>query len=66
MLQNIIWLTAAHIPGSSNCRADKESRDFRSEDTEYMIDPTLLGKELNALNFKPPIDLCISAEQTIS
>ena len=66
MLHNIIWLTAAHIPGSSNCRADKESRDFCSEDTEYMIDPTLLGKALNALNFKPQIDLCISAEQTIS
>ena len=60
MLQNIIWLTAAHIPGSSKCRADKESRDFPSEDTEWMIDPTLLGKALDALNFKPQIDLFAS------
>ena len=60
MLQNIIWLTAAHIPGSSDCRADIESRDFRSEDTEWMIDPTLLGKALDALNFKPQIDLFAS------
>ena len=60
MLHNIIWLTAAHIPGSSYCRADKESRDFHSEDTEWMIDPTLLGKALDALNFKPDIDLFAS------
>ena len=60
LLHNIIWLTAAHIPGSSNCITDKESRDFRSEDTEWMIDPTLLGKALDALNFKPQIDLFAS------
>ena len=68
MSHNIIWLTTAHIPGSSNYRADKESRDFRSEDTEWMIDPTLLGIALDALNFKPQIYLhvCILAEQTIS
>ena len=60
MLHNIIWLTGAHIPGSSKCRADKESRDFPSEDTEWMIDPTLLGKTLDALNFKPQIDLFAS------
>ena len=55
MSHNTIWLTAAHIPGSSNYRADKES-----EDTEWMIDPTLLGKALDALNFKPQIDLFAS------
>ena len=60
MLHNIIWLTAAHIPGSSNCRGDKESKDFCSEDTEWTIDPTLLGKALDALNFKPKIDLFAS------
>ena len=60
MSNNIVWLTAAHIPGSSNCRADKESRDFRSEDTEWMIDPTLLGIALDALNFKPQIYLFAS------
>ena len=58
MSHNIIWLTAAHIPGSSNYRADKESRNFRSEDTEWMIDrPTLLGKSVDALNLKPQINL---------
>ena len=57
---NIIWLTAAHIPRSFNYRTDKESRDFRSEDTEWMIDPTLLGIALDALNFKPQIDLFAS------
>ena len=60
MSHNRVWLTAAHIPGSSNYRADKESRDFRSEDTEWMIDPTLLGIALDALNFKPQIDLFAS------
>ena len=49
-----------HIPGSSTYRADKESRDFRSEDTEWMIDPTLLGKALDALNFKSQSDLFAS------
>ena len=57
MSHNIIWLTAAHLPGSSNYRADKECRDFRPEDTEWMIDPTLLGIALDRLNFKPQIDL---------
>ena len=37
MSHNKIWLTAAHIPGSFNYRADKESRDFCSENTEGMI-----------------------------
>ena len=60
LLHNIIWLTAAHIPGSSNCITDKESRDFRSEDTGWMVDPTLVGKALDALNFKPQIDLFAS------
>ena len=30
ILQNITWFTAAHIPGSFNVRADKESRHFHS------------------------------------
>ena len=57
---NIIWLTAAHIPGSSNYRAEKESRDFRSEDTKWMIDPTLLSIALDGINFKPQIYLFAS------
>ena len=60
MSRNRVWLTAAHIPGSSNYRTDKESRDFRSEDTEWMIDPTLQAIAFDALNFKPQIDLFAS------
>jgi len=56
----IIWLTAAHIPGSSNYGAEKESRGFRSEVTEWIIDPTLLGIALDALNFIPQIYLFAS------
>ena len=59
-LHNVTWLTAAHIPGSSNVTADRESRNFHSEDTEWMINPKLLNKALDALNFKPEIDLFAS------
>ena len=60
MLHNITWLTAAHIPGSHNVRADMESRHFHSQDTEWMINPTLLSSALDALDFKPEIDLFAS------
>ena len=60
ILHNITWLTAAHIPGSSNVRADAESRHLRSQDTEWMINPTLLSNALDTLNFKPEIDLFAS------
>ena len=39
VLHNITWLTAAHILGSSNVRADRESRHFHSQDTKWMIYP---------------------------
>ena len=60
ILHNITWLTAAHIPGSSNVRADAESRHLRSQDTEWMINPTLLTNALDTLNLKPEIDLFAS------
>ena len=60
ILHNVTWLTAAHIPGSSNVTADRESREFHSEDTEWMINSTLLNKALVTLNFKPEIDLFAS------
>ena len=59
-LHNVTWLTAAHIPGSSNVTADRESRQFHSEDTEWMIDSKVLNKALDAHNFKPKIDLFAS------
>ena len=60
MLHNITWLTAAHIPGSSNVRADNESRHFLSQDREWMLNPSLLGRALDTLKFRPKIDLFAS------
>ena len=56
----ITWLTAAHIPGFLNVRADRESRHFHSQDTEWMINPTPLRNALDTLDFKPEIDLFAS------
>ena len=57
---NIPWLTAAHIPGSSNVIADGESRHFHSQDTEWMLNPEILTGALKTLNFQPEIDLFAS------
>lgn len=57
---NIPWLTAAHIPGSSNVIADGESRHFHSQDTEWMLNSELLTRALRTLNFQPEIDLFAS------
>ena len=57
---NIPWLTADHIPGSSNVIADGESRHFHSQDTEWMLDSELLTRALESLNFQPEIDLFAS------
>ena len=57
---DMTWLTAAHIPGSLNVRADRESKHFHSQDTEWMINPTLLRNALDTLDFKPEIDLFAS------
>ena len=57
---NIPWLTAAHIPGSSNVIADGESRHFHSQDTEWMLNSQLLTRALRTLNFQPEIDLFAS------
>ena len=50
---NIPWLTAAHIPGSSNLIADGESRHFHSQDTEWILNPELLTGTLKTLKFQP-------------
>ena len=57
---NISWLTAAHIPGSSNVIADGESRHFYSHDTEWMFNSELLTGALTTLYFQPEIDLFAS------
>ena len=56
----ITWLIAAHIPSSLNVRADRESRHFHSEDTEWMINPTLLRNALDTPDVKPEIELFAS------
>ena len=55
-----IWLTAAHLPGSANVVADKESRTFTHQDTEWMLNPETLKKALATLCFEPRIDLFAS------
>ena len=46
------WLTAAHIPGSSNLIADGESRHFHSQETEWLLNPELLTGTLKTINFQ--------------
>ena len=57
---DITWLTAAHIPGSLNVRADRESTHFHSQDTEWMINPTLLRNVFDTLDVKLEIELFAS------
>jgi hypothetical protein len=58
-LNNEIWLTAAHVPGSLNVIADAESRRLYT-DAEWMLKPSLLHDALSNLGFKPDIDLFAS------
>ena len=58
-MENVL-LTAAHIPGIDNVVADKESRNFHIQNTEWKLDPTVLCGALKALNFDPDIDLFAS------
>ncbi|XP_068738595.1 uncharacterized protein [Montipora capricornis] len=61
-----IWLTAAHIPGTKNVEADRESRVF-SDNKEWMIRPDIFQK-ITDIWGDPSIDLffnCqISSENT--
>ena len=59
-----IWLSAVHIPGVENVLADAESRKTNIN-TEWMIDPEVLGSALDQLNFLPDIDLFASRVNTI-
>ena len=41
-IEHNIWLTAAHLPGSTNVVADSESRNFCNLDAEWMLNSTTL------------------------
>ena len=59
-VNNSIWLTAAHIPGSQNVLADSESRHFLNQDKEWKLDSLSLHNALDTLKFQPEIDLFAS------
>ena len=47
-------------PGSSNAIAQRESRRFHFQDSEWILYPELLSGALKTLNFQPEIDLFVS------
>ena len=53
-----IWLTAAHIPGTKNVEADRESRYF-SDNKEWMIRSDIF-QQITDLWEEPSIDLFAS------
>ena len=55
-VQNNMWLTAAHLPGSTNFVADMESRKHSTKHTEWMLNPTVLSFALKQLTFVHVID----------
>jgi hypothetical protein len=54
-----IRLTAAHLPGSTNVIADKESRNIYREG-EWMLNPSCVQIAINKFTFTPEIDLFAS------
>ena len=50
-----IWLSAAHIPGTENCTADNDSREF-DDSTEWMVSDFVF-KTITDLFGTPAIDL---------
>ena len=54
-----IWLSAAHIPGVHNIKADFESRRT-NDNTEWMVDRAYLNNALSQLSLRPNIDLFAS------
>ena len=59
-IANNILITAAHIPGIDNVVADKESRNFHMQNTEWKLDPSVLHEALRKIKFEPDIDLFAS------
>lgn len=58
-IKNQICLTAAHLSGSTNVVADRESRTFYRE-AEWMLNSHYLQSALQILEFQPEIDLFAS------
>ena len=54
-----IWLSAAHIPGVHNIKADLESRRT-NDNTEWVLDRASLNNALSQLSLRPNIDLFAS------
>ena len=52
-----LHLTTAYIPGVLNEVSDDESRNFKSKDKEWMLNPKSLTTTLETLKFTPEIDL---------
>ena len=59
-VHNNVWLTAAHLHGSTNLVADMESRKHGTKHTEWMLNPTVLNCALKQLYFMPVNDLFAS------
>ena len=57
-IERQIWLTAAHIPGTKNVEADRESRVF-SGNKEWMIRPDVF-QQITVIWGEPSIDLFAS------
>ncbi len=55
---NNVWVSAAHIPGSTNVEADRESRQF-NDNIEWMLNPKIF-LEVTARFGSPNIDLFAS------
>ena len=50
-----LWLSAAHLPGTSNVAADKASRVF-CDQTEWKLDETIF-ESITAYFYRPTVDL---------
>lgn len=58
-----VWLSAAHVPGVLNVKADEESRK-QEIFTEWMLDPEVFWATCHELDFFPSIDLFASRINT--
>lgn len=58
-MTNKLQLTVAHLPGSDNIIADKESRNIYRE-AEWMLNPCYLQTAIKRFVFAPEIDLFAS------
>ena len=59
-VHNSSWLPAAHLPGSTNVVADRESRSIHSQHTEWRLNPAVLANAIKQFKFEPEIDLFAS------